>query len=187
MIGVHGTSYTNQGNSKKCASFISSMMVHPWSVVWPVWILSPCLVACTMVNQHHPWTHWGIDRGVKTCMNGWSAWYITHHPRQRMKVTQCSSIHPWYILWMLWGQYGCDPLRGCLYNGVSTSPMYPLMYWEGCWHMYVWLKRMVHYTLSKAIARSVPLFIHSPTIHPCSIMWSVWMWSPCLVACAMMC
>ena len=68
------------------------------------------LVACTMANQPHPWTHWWIERGVKTYRCGWSSWYITHHPRQRMKVPQFSFIHTWYILCILCGQYGCDPL-----------------------------------------------------------------------------
>ena len=49
MIGIHGTSYTNQGKSKKSASFLPSMMVQPWSVVWPVWMLPPCFVVCAMV------------------------------------------------------------------------------------------------------------------------------------------
>ena len=33
-------------------------------------------------------------------MDDWSSWYITHHPRQKMKVPQFSSIHPWvaYII-----------------------------------------------------------------------------------------
>ena len=71
MIGVHGTSHTNQGNSKKCASVLPSMLVQPWSVVWLVWILSPCLVACAMVYQPHPCTHKLIERGATTCVDGW--------------------------------------------------------------------------------------------------------------------
>ena len=43
-------------------------------------------------------------------IDGWIPWHIIHQPRWRMKVLKFSSIHPWYILGVLCGQYACDPL-----------------------------------------------------------------------------
>ena len=102
---------------------------------------------------------------------------------QRIQVPQFSSIHPWYILWMLCGQYRCDLLLSCLYNGKPTSPMHSLMNWEGCQHIYGWLELMVHHTLSKVRSRSVPVFIHRHMVYHWSVVWPVIMLSPWLVAC----
>ena len=44
---------------------------------------------------------------------------------------------------------------------------------------------MVHHMPSKARARSVPVFIHPPIVHPLDVMWPVWMLSSPLVACTM--
>ena len=58
--------------------------------------------------------------------------------------------------------------------------------WRRCQHLYGWLELMVHHTPSKAEAKNVPVFFHPPMAHPCpwSVVWSVWIWSPYLVACA---
>ena len=138
------------------------IFIHPyWSILGVLCdqygYVPLALVACTLANQPHPWNHWGIDKGAKTCTDDWCPWYITHHPRQRMKVPQFSFIHPWYILWIVCGKYGCDPLLGCLYNNRQTSTMYPLVNWEGCQHLYGLLEVMVHYTPSKAEAKSVQI------------------------------
>ena len=69
MVGAHGTSHIIKSRGWKCASFLSSMFVHPLGVVWQVWMWSPCLVAYIMVYQPHPCTHWWIDRGVNTYMD----------------------------------------------------------------------------------------------------------------------
>ena len=67
----------------------------------------PCLVACTMVYQPHVCIHLWIESDVNTYMDDSSSWCITHHP-------QFSSIHPWYIISVLCGQYTCDPLAWLL-------------------------------------------------------------------------
>ena len=38
------------------------------------------------------------------------------------------------------------PLLGCLCNSRPISRMHPLINWEGCQYVYVWLERMVHHT-----------------------------------------
>jgi len=53
MVGAHNISHTNRVRSKKCASFLQSMLVFPRSIVWPVWMLSHCLVVCPMVYWPH--------------------------------------------------------------------------------------------------------------------------------------
>ena len=82
MVGAHVTSHTIQGRGWKCSSFLSSMLVHPWSIVWPVCMWPLCFVDCVVVYQPHPCTHRYIERGANACINGWSSWYITHHPMQ---------------------------------------------------------------------------------------------------------
>ena len=225
-------------------------------IVWSVWMLSHCLVACDMVYQPYTCTYILMDGGAcqDVYLANWSSCYITHHPRKKFKVYQFSSIYPWHILWFFYGQYECDPLAwflveycinlthapidklrgvsrcvcmiwahgsspttqgrcqqcvsfhpstyctsleccvvsigvipllGCLRNGVSTTQMHPLIYWEGYQHMYVWLEIVVHDTPLKARMRSVPVFIHPHMAHCWSIVWPVSMWSPCLVACTM--
>ena len=89
---------------------------------------------------------------------------------------------------MLCGQYEYYPIAWSLiYNDRPTSPMHPLMNWEGCQPLYGWLKLMVHHIPSQARARCVPVFFHPPMLHPWSwsIMWPVWVWSHCLISCAM--
>ena len=80
-------------------------------------------------------------------------------------MCQFSSIHPWYIIGVLCGQYGVVPLLGCSCNVRPTSPMHTLMNWEGCQHFYIWLELMVHHTPSNVETESVPVFFH-----PC---WSI--------------
>ena len=74
---------------------------------------------------------------------------------------------------------------GCLYNSEPTSHMYPLMNWEESQDLYWWLELMVYHIPSKTSARSVLVFIHPPMVHPLDVIWTVWMWSHCLVTCAM--
>ena len=98
--GLTSQSHTNKGKGKKCVSFLPSILVHPWSVMWTVWMLSSCLVACAMMYQPDPCTQSWIWRGVNTCMDGWSSWYITHHQMQRLKVC-LFLVHPLGIVWLV--------------------------------------------------------------------------------------
>ena len=123
MIGVHGTLYTNQGKSNKHAGFTSSMLVHPWSIVWPVWMLSPCLVAFTIVYQPHLCTNRWIERDVNICIDGWTSLYITHHHKQEQEVYQFSSIHASPSLEYCVASMDMIPLSGWFYNCLSTSCM----------------------------------------------------------------
>ena len=69
-------------------------MTHPWSVP-------------------HPCTHWWTERCVNTCMYTWGLWYITHHPRQRLKVCYFSSIssnHMGSRIHFLWEFLRISPL-----------------------------------------------------------------------------
>ena len=83
-----------------------------------------------------------------------------HQPRQEQEVCQFSLIHAGPSLECCVVSMNVTPLLGCLFNGVSTPHMHPLINCEGCQHMYGWLELMVHPTSSQARARSGPVFIH---------------------------
>ena len=100
-IMLHHTSSKVEDTS--VSVFIHLSMVHPSGVVWPVWMISPCLVGCTMGDQPHTYIDWWIERGANTCMDDWSSWYTTQHPRQEQEMYQFSSIHPCHILVVLCG------------------------------------------------------------------------------------
>ena len=164
--------------------FIHVPMSHPWAwcVVLSVWIWSHCLVACTMVYQPHQCIHWLIERGVNTCMDGWSSW----NPRQRIKCASLySSIHGTSLECQM-VSLDIIPFFYCLCYVRPTSTMYSLMNWEGWQHLYGWLERMVHYTPSNAEDKSVLVFIHLPIAYlwAWGVVSSLWMLSPCLVDCA---
>ena len=59
------------------------------------------------------------------------------------------------------------------------------MDWQGCQHLYIWFKLMVYHTPPKARARSVPVFINPCMVYHLCVVWAVWMWPPCVVACTM--
>ena len=116
---IHGWDNTTS-KARASASFNQSMVVCPWSVVWPVWTWSPCLVAHIVVYLPHPYTYRWIEKSVNTYMYDWSSWYITQHPRQEQDVCQFSSIHGGPSLgWCVVSMY-VIPWFDCLYNGVST-------------------------------------------------------------------
>ena len=106
-----------------------------------------------------------IEMGANICMNSWSSWYITHYPRQRLKVCQFSFIHAGPSLEYCVASMYVTPLLCYLCNSISTSHMHPQIYWEGCQCLHWWLEFMVHHTPSHARARSVPVFIHPPMGH----------------------
>ena len=74
--------------------------------------------------------------GCYTCMGYWSSWHITHQPRQEQEVCQFSSIYDGPSLEYCVASMYVVPLLGCLYNGVSTPTMTPLMHWEVCQYIY---------------------------------------------------
>jgi hypothetical protein len=123
-----------------------------------------CLCICVSTWPMHPQTDW---EGCQDLSGWWSTWYIIHHPRQEQEVRQFYFIHAGPSLECCVASMDKIPLLGCLYNCVSTSPMYPLMNWEGCQCLHWWLELMVHHTPSQAGARSVPKF---SSIHPWSIL-----------------
>ena len=118
-------------------------------------------------------------------MDGWSPCYVKHHQRQEQKFCKFSSIHTWYILWVLCGQYAYGPfawlfVQWCInlirahikeLRGVSTS---------------VWVIE-AHGTActSQGRAKSAPVLINSHMVHPLCVMWPVCMCPPCLFACIM--
>ena len=163
----------SKARARSAPVFIYPPMVYHLGVVWPVWMWSPCLVACAMVYQPHVSTHWWIDRGVKIYTYGWSSWYITHHQMQRLKMCQFSFLHVHPSFGCCVASMDVIPLLGCLYNGVSTSPMHSLMDWQGYQHMHGWLEFMVHHIPSKVEDESAPVFIHLPMEHSLGCMTSM--------------
>ena len=121
---VHHT--PSKARARSAPVFIHPPMVYPFGVVWPVWMWSPCLVAYTMVYQHHPCTFWWIESGAKICIDSWSSWYTTHHTRQRMKVPQFSSIYPWNILRDVWSVWMWPP---CLFTCAIVYQPHPCIHW----------------------------------------------------------
>ena len=113
--------YHIPSNAEAKSAFRPSMLVHPWGIVWSVWMWSPCVVVCATVYQPHPCTHWWIERGIDTCMDGWSSWYITHHPMQRLNVCHFSFLYACPSVQCCMASMDVITLRGCLYNGASTS------------------------------------------------------------------
>ena len=73
------------------------------------------------------------------------------------------------------GQHGCNPPYGWLSNVRPTSHIHPLMNWYGCQYVHGWLELMIHDKSPKAIAGSVPIFIHPPITHHWSVMLPICM------------
>ena len=115
----------------------------------------PLLAACVMVVQAHTCTHWWIEMSIKLCIDDWSSWFIIRQPRQRMKLCQFSSMTHSISLGCCMLSIDVIPLICCMYNGVSTLHIYPLINWEDCWQIYGWLELMVYYTPPKAEAKCV--------------------------------
>ena len=63
------THHSLKEKENKCVSFLSVMLINSWSVMWPAWILSTCLLVFVMVDQTHTCIHWWTERGVNTCMD----------------------------------------------------------------------------------------------------------------------
>jgi len=107
--------------------------IHQWCILWVLcghYVCGP--LTWLLVQWCINITHRRIDEfpcGVIICIDGWSSWYNIHHPRQRMKG-KCPSFHSFtHGTSFGYCESSMDfiPSLGCLYNGVSTSPMYPLM------------------------------------------------------------
>ena len=151
MTRIQGTSYTIPGKSKKCASFLSSMLVHPWRIMWSVWMQSPCLVACTMVYQPHPCINIWIERDVK---------YMATHPWPRAQhITHPASLG---IVWWFtcrsckilahfhWMVYDA-PWAPTIHTGVDITLNSSL---GG------WVRLVYHRKLQPSIKVLTPLSIH---------------------------
>ena len=181
---VHHT--PSKARARSAPVFIHPPMVYPFGVVWPVWMWSPCLVAYTMVYQHHPCTFWWIESGAKICIDSWSSWYTTHHTRQRMKVPQFSSIYPWNILRDVWSVWMWPP---CLFTCAMVYQPHPCIHWwiDRGLNIYIDGWSSWYITHHPRQRTKVPQFLsdHLPMVYPLDIVWPVWMWSPCLVACTM--
>ena len=159
------------------------MFIHPLGVVWPVWMWSPCLVAYIMVYPSTSLIQPLMDWQGCQYLYGWLELMVHHTP---YKAEDESA--PVFIHISVEHSLGCMtsmdviPLFVCLCNGVSTSPMHPMMDWEWCQYLYQWLAIIVHHTASNVEDESAPVFIYPPMVYHLGVVWPVWMWSHCLVA-----
>ena len=79
--------------SKSVPGIIYLPIVHPWSVVWPVWRWYPCVDTCTFITYRpQQCTQWCIEMDVNTCKDIWSPCHITHHQMKSLKACHVSFI-----------------------------------------------------------------------------------------------
>ena len=180
---VHHT--PSKAEDKIAPFFIHPPMVHPLRIVWQIWMSSHRLVACATLYQPHIYIWWWIEWDANTCMDGWISWYIAHSSRQEQDVRQFPYIQAGPSSECCVSNMDSIPVFYCLCNGVLTSYMHLLMDWERSQPLHWWLELMVNHTPFKVEVESAPGSIHPPMVHPVNVVWTILMWSSCLVTCAM--
>ena len=112
---IHHT--PSQAEYESAPVFIHPPMVHPLDIVWPVWIWPPCF-SCLYNGELTSSMNTLMDWEGCQHLYEWLELVVHHTPPSNAEDESApvSSIHPWYIIRILCGQFGYDPraLGACI-------------------------------------------------------------------------
>ena len=171
--------------SKKFSSFhplIHCALCGCYAASMDVTLLLGCLYNGRPTLHMHPLMNWEWCEHIYGSLE---LMYITHHPWQVLEVCQFSSICAGPSLECCVASMDMTPLLGCLYSGISTSPMHTQMDWEGGVNTYMddWSSWYItHHPWHKQEVSQVSCIYAGPSFGCYVATMDV---APCLIACAM--